>query len=104
MTPAERRAGRIDLLVRRLMMLEGVHLREVVAARDLAEHGDQRLRVVAAVAVLLRQRGGLLDLVGRAPARETRRGQSLADRQAVDEGAHLRQYPLLRPRPPLAPP
>jgi hypothetical protein len=39
--PAQRRAGRVELLVRRLVMLEGVHLGEVVAAGDLADRGDQ---------------------------------------------------------------
>src|SRR5437867_3853646 len=37
MAPAQRRAGGVELLVGRLVMLEGVHLAEVVAAGDLAE-------------------------------------------------------------------
>ena len=53
MTPAQRWARRMELLVGRLVMLEGVHLGEVVAARDLAEHGDEGVRLVAKIGVLL---------------------------------------------------
>src|SRR5213596_2144171 len=68
--PAQRRPRGVELLVGRLVMLERVHLGEVVAARDPAEQGDQRLGRVTGVGILLGQRGGLLDLVGRAPRRE----------------------------------
>src|SRR5205807_6001876 len=68
--PAQRRARRVEFLVGRLVMLQRVHLAEVVATGDLAEPRDQRLGGVAGVGVLLRERRRLLDLVGRAPGRE----------------------------------
>ena len=36
MAPAPRLAGRIELLDDRLMVLEGVHLGEIIVARDLS--------------------------------------------------------------------
>ena len=39
--PAQRRTGRVELLVRRLMVLESMHLREVVATGDLGQHVDR---------------------------------------------------------------
>src|SRR5437016_1379679 len=94
--PAQRRTGRVELLVRRLMMLEGVHLGEVVATGDLADHADQRLRRVATIGVLLSQGASVLDLVGRAPAGETGRRQSLADRETADQAFDLFEQLVLR--------
>ena len=49
MHPAPRLARVVEFLDDRLVVLEGVHLGEVVVADDLGETRDQRLRVVAAV-------------------------------------------------------
>ena len=75
----------MELLVGRLVVLQGVHLGEVVATGDLAEQGDQMLRRVLAVGVLLGEGRGLLHLVGRSPSRQIGCGQPLADGQAADE-------------------
>src|ERR1700726_2522303 len=53
--PAPRLAGGVELLDDRLMVLEGMHLGEVVVADELRKASDQRLRIVAAVHVLLRE-------------------------------------------------
>src|ERR1700730_1447960 len=45
--PAPRLAGGVELLDDRLMVLEGVHLGEVVVADELGEAIDQRLGIVA---------------------------------------------------------
>src|SRR5713101_819939 len=65
--PPQGRTRGVELLVGRLVVLQGVHLGEVVATGDLAEQGDQGLGRVLAVSVLLRQRRRLLHLVGRPP-------------------------------------
>ena len=55
-------ARRMEFLDDRLMMLEGVHLGEIVVADDLGEARDKGLRIVAQIDVLLRQVDRLLDL------------------------------------------
>jgi hypothetical protein len=55
MHPAPRFAGGVKFFDDRLVMLERVHLGEVVVAHDFAETRDQSLRVVAALHILLRQ-------------------------------------------------
>jgi hypothetical protein len=85
----------VELLVRRLVVLEGVHLREVVPAGNLAQREDQGFGRVAAVGVLLGQRRRLLDLIGRAPGGEIRLGQPLPDGQTADEALDLPEQLVL---------
>jgi hypothetical protein len=41
MVPAQGWTRGVELLVGRLVMLVGVHLREIIATGDLAQRGDQ---------------------------------------------------------------
>src|SRR5882762_9997647 len=49
MAPAPRKAGGVELLEGGLMVLEGVHLGEVVMHDDRGQTGDERIRVVPEV-------------------------------------------------------
>src|SRR6266404_9769593 len=62
MHPAPRLAGGMEFLDDRLVMLERVHLGEIVVAHDLGETRDEGLRVVAALHILRGQVHRLLDL------------------------------------------
>src|SRR5262245_34657141 len=66
MAPAPRKAGGVELLKGRLMVLEGVHLGEVVVHDDRGQTADERVRVVTEVSVLLRQVHSVLHLGYRA--------------------------------------
>ena len=52
MHPAPRLAGGVEFFDDRLVMLERVHLGEIVVAHDLGETRDEGLRVVAALHIL----------------------------------------------------
>src|SRR5207253_5923576 len=76
MAPAPRKAGGVELLEGGLMVLEGVHLGEVVVHANRGQTADERIRGVPEVGILLRQIHGLLYL---------------------GHGAHLREVGDLRP-------
>ena len=68
-----------------LVVLEGVHFGEIVAARDPRQGVEQRVRVVIAIYILARQCGGVFDFVAATPLGEAEAGQAFADRQAGDQ-------------------
>ena len=78
MVPAQGGARGVELLVGRLVMFVGVHLREIIATGDLAQRGDQGFRSIPTVGVLLGHGRGLFDLISAAQGAEIRPGQPLA--------------------------
>ena len=74
MVPAQGWPRGVELLVSRLVMLVGVHLREIIATGDLTQCGDQGFGRVPTVGVLLGHGRGLFDLVSAAQGAEIRPG------------------------------
>src|ERR1700682_2587863 len=60
MAPAPRKTGGVELLEGRLMVLEGVHLGEVVMHDNRGQTADERIRIVPEVGILLRPVDGVL--------------------------------------------
>src|SRR5258705_1558340 len=62
MAPAPRKAGGVEFLESRLMVLEGVHLGEVIMHDNRGQTADERIRVVPEFGILLGQIHGVLHL------------------------------------------
>src|SRR5215470_1271267 len=61
MQPAPGRTRGVKFFHNRLMMLKGVHLREIIVTHDLRQPRNQRGRIIAALDILLGQVDGLFD-------------------------------------------
>src|SRR5215831_13150040 len=89
MVPAQGWPRGIELLVGRLVMLVGVHLREIITTGNLAQRGDQGFGSVPTIGVLLSQGRSLFDLVSASQGAEIHPGQPLASRETADAPFNL---------------